>query len=322
MSRFEHLDRDRNRYDRDPLPSGGDRRERFESHDHLRRPGSSVRDHSGERPFRHVRAYDDDFYVRDRRTRDDPRHEHRDYDRDVVIEKDRTREVVREVSPAPMRRPTVVRRQSSLDTFDRRPMHFFEREERYGPPARREDVVYRHEPYVPIPLARTRALPPPPRRVDDRHYDEIRIADPTVYGDEEFRPYPERVREREVVRTERRERRARSPDSVTSRTYTRTSRSSSVSSRSSSRSRSTTTTATATATYPRKGKTRMPSRMVSKRALIDLGYPFMEEVRIFACQVKVPAKLTMAGKPRHHSEGAESRKHQRGSASQRRVQEE
>ncbi|GKT50489.1 uncharacterized protein ColSpa_10670 [Colletotrichum spaethianum] len=29
--------------------------------------------------------------------------------------------------------------------------------------------------------------------------------------------------------------------------------------------------------YPKKGKTRIPARLVSKRALIDLGYPFVEE---------------------------------------------
>ena len=30
--------------------------------------------------------------------------------------------------------------------------------------------------------------------------------------------------------------------------------------------------------YPRKGKTRMPRRLVNKRAIIELGYPFDEEV--------------------------------------------
>jgi hypothetical protein len=32
--------------------------------------------------------------------------------------------------------------------------------------------------------------------------------------------------------------------------------------------------------FPKKGKTRMPARLVSKRAIIDLGYPFEEEVCI------------------------------------------
>jgi hypothetical protein len=31
--------------------------------------------------------------------------------------------------------------------------------------------------------------------------------------------------------------------------------------------------------FPKRGKTRMPARLVSKRAIIDLGYPFEEEVR-------------------------------------------
>lgn len=30
--------------------------------------------------------------------------------------------------------------------------------------------------------------------------------------------------------------------------------------------------------FPKRGKTRMPARLVSKRAIIDLGYPFEEEV--------------------------------------------
>lgn len=37
--------------------------------------------------------------------------------------------------------------------------------------------------------------------------------------------------------------------------------------------------------YPKKGKTRIPARLVSKRALIDLGYPFVEEVRFFYMQL-------------------------------------
>lgn len=32
--------------------------------------------------------------------------------------------------------------------------------------------------------------------------------------------------------------------------------------------------------FPKSGKTRMPARLVSRRAIIDLGYPFEEEVRI------------------------------------------
>lgn len=36
--------------------------------------------------------------------------------------------------------------------------------------------------------------------------------------------------------------------------------------------------------YPKKGKTRIPARLVSKRALIDLGYPFVEEGNVIIVQ--------------------------------------
>lgn len=53
-------------------------------------------------------------------------------------------------------------------------------------------------------------------------------------------------------------------------------RSSSTSSSSSSEQ----TTVSVRSEFPKKGKTRMPARLVSKKAIIDLGYPFEEEVRI------------------------------------------
>lgn len=54
--------------------------------------------------------------------------------------------------------------------------------------------------------------------------------------------------------------------------------SSANSSRSSSRSRS--NSLTIRSEYPKNGKTRIPSRLVSRRALIDIGYAYMEEVRL------------------------------------------
>jgi hypothetical protein len=182
----------------------------------------------------------------------------------VVIEKER----YRSPSPGPRAPPRLVRRQSSLDTFDRRPAkRYWERErEEYGPPARRED--HRIPPYVDIPLPRTKALPPPRVYAEREYVDEIQVSDPHRYGDEDFHAYPERVREREIVRTRRR---TRSRDSR----VRRRSRSSSSSSSSSSGG----TALTVKSEYPKKGKTRIPARLVSKRALIDLGYPFVEEVR-------------------------------------------
>lgn len=170
----------------------------------------------------------------------------------------------------------MLRRQSSLDTYDRRPRVFQEREE-YGPPARRAD--YRPPPNMPIPLPRSKALPPP--RMYAEREDDIQVSDPHRYGDEDFHAYPpekERITEREIVHTRRRERSRDSESRVSRRTRsTRRSRSRSSSSSSSSSS-SGGTSLTAKSEYPKKGKTRIPARLVSKRALIDLGYPFVEEV--------------------------------------------
>lgn len=225
------------------------------------------------------RRYHDDDLVSDRRyyEQDSPYSPRREparqpeYERRVVMERERDREDFRESSP---RRPGFLRRQSSLDTFDRRPLrHVLHQREEYPPPARREDIYrddYRAPPYAPIPLPRTRGLPPPGRR-QDRHYDDYR---PEHFHDDEFRPLPERIREREVVRE--RDRRDPSRDSRTTRTHSRRSASRSSSSRSSSSSGGT----AIHSQYPKRGKTKIPARLVSKRALIDLGYPFFEEVSI------------------------------------------
>ena len=165
-----------------------------------------------------------------------------------------------------------------MDTFDRKPLSRFQGREEYGPPAR-----YREEPRLPpltpIPLPRTRQLGPAPRRYEERDYEEIRVAEPDFYGDDEFRGYPERVREREIVRTRRKSkerRRSRSRESTVDSRATRSVRSSSSSSRETSISVATTTRNE----FPKKGKTRMPARLVSKQAIKDLGYVFEEEVSL------------------------------------------
>ncbi|GAB1316105.1 hypothetical protein MFIFM68171_06315 [Madurella fahalii] len=188
----------------------------------------------------------------------------------VVIEKER----YRSPSPSPARRPTrLLRRQSSLDTYDRKPRGYFEREE-YGPPARRDD--YRVPPYVDMPLPRSKALPPPRVYAEREYYDEIQVSDPHRYGDDDFHTYPERVREREIFRT----RRTRSRESrATSHSRRGRSRSSSRSSSSGSSGGT-----TLRSEYPKKGKTRIPARLVSKSALIDLGYPFIEEGKTIVVQ--------------------------------------
>lgn len=254
--------------------------------------GGRPRDHSDERyDRRYTRGYEDDIPPRDRpRYHDEeprfvPRRERepeREYERRPVMERERERERERDYRrESPGRRPAFLRRQSSLDTYDRRPLRNFFDHEELPPPARREDVRrddYRAPAYTPIPLPKTRALPPPRRYGDRGFYDEIKVAEPDYYGDDDYRPYPERVHEREMVRTRRRHR-SRSRDSYTTRTTrTRSHRSSSRSSSTTSSSSSSSGGTTIRSEYPKKGKTRIPVKLVSQRALIDLGYPYVEEV--------------------------------------------
>lgn len=176
----------------------------------------------------------------------------------ITIEREKEKEYY---SPSPPRRaparPGFLRRQSSLDTFDRIPLARYSEREEYGPPARRPE--YRPEPLPPMPMPRYRALPPP-RRYAERDFEEIKITEPD-FGDDDYRVYPERVREREIIRTRRRSR-----------------SSSSSSSSSSSGTETVKSSKTSKSEFPKRGKTRMPAKLVSKKAIIDLGYPFEEEV--------------------------------------------
>lgn len=150
------------------------------------------------------------------------------------VEREREREYYRSPSPPPLRRPMRpgmgLRRQSSLDTFDRRPTA-----PRY---IERDELVKR-----------------PRRGYVEKEYERIEVDGPErAYYQE---PFPERVREREIVRTRRRSRSSSSSSSSSA---------SSVSSRSTRKN------------FPKRGRTRMPAKLVSKRAIIELGYPFEEEV--------------------------------------------
>ena len=243
----ERWDRDRFMFER----SRDERSRQGDDDRYTMRGGRGGRDFSedGRRERRFNRSFEEDDMVRDRRYYEDdfrpmPRRERSPgFDRPVL------ERVVLEKEPS-RRRPNFLRRQSSLDTFDR-PHPIFHQREEYGPPARREDVRrddYRAPPYMPIPLPKTKALPPP-------QYDE---------------DFPqERIHEREMVRHRRR---GRSRDRDTSRSSSRSSSSSSSSSSSGG--------TTVRSEYPKKGKTRIPAKLVSRQALIDLSYPFYEEVRI------------------------------------------
>jgi hypothetical protein len=195
----------------------------------------------------------------------------------ITIEKERERErdFYEPEPPKRSSRPAFLRRQSSLDTFDRKPLTRFVEREEYGPPARYRQPEVRPPPLAtltPIPLPRSRGLPPPRRYAerDREYYDEIEIAEPDFYGDDRYRGYPERVREREIIRKKRR---SRSRESRASHSVRSSVRSSSISSSSSSD----TTAISVRSEFPKKGKTRMPARLVSTKAIIDLGYPFEVE---------------------------------------------
>lgn len=272
MSRGDRYEQDRFVYerDRDYGPGSGPRsemdRDRFVEEDrYYMRGGRGGRDYPPDDYDRYdrydrgppTRTYEDD-YVRDRRPvyeepRFEPRREpareplDREFDRRVVIT-DRERDY-RDSSP---------RRRPRSDIFDRRP--------EYPPPARFEDV--RRDP-----------MPPPPRPLDP--YDDERYAERVYYRDDDRgRLPPEHVHEREIIRERERER-DRSRESRGTRSHAPHShhshRSHSVSSRSSSHSRSGGGTSVRSE-YPKKGKTRIPARLVSKKVIIDIGYPYTEEV--------------------------------------------
>ncbi|TVY27330.1 hypothetical protein LHYA1_G002968 [Lachnellula hyalina] len=286
------MERDRDRF-------GRGERDRFEERDTriVTRGGGGgsgfgrPRERSLDEVYEHDRfsprgGYEDDRYEkRERDYYDEPRFERerppwereRERGPSITIEKEREREYF-SPSPPPRRapmRPGILRRQSSLDTFDRKnTLARFQEREEYGPPARYNREEMRPPALTPIPLPKTRALGPPPRRFEEREsYDEIKVAEPDFYGDEDFRGYPERVREREIIRRRRRSRsrsRSRSKES-------RPARSVKGSVMGSSRSSSSDSFETVKSEFPKRGKTRMPGRLVDKRAIIDLGYPFEEE---------------------------------------------
>ncbi|PYI33188.1 hypothetical protein BP00DRAFT_434798 [Aspergillus indologenus CBS 114.80] len=201
------------------------------------------------------------------------------------------------------RAPSVLDRPRRFEE-DERFEHRFQEQDRYGPPARRPDVVYQDDhlihPSGPLvaydrrraesPLPRPRLLrrqssldtfdriparkldeyyysdrpprlspSPPPRRGsyhrtrEPDYYEEISIAEGD-YGEEEYRGF----RERSVGRPRRsasrfRERRVEEID--------------------------------VEKPYPRKGKTRMPRKMVHTTAIRELGYPYEEEGKMVVIQL-------------------------------------
>jgi hypothetical protein len=196
-------------------------------------------------------------------------------------------------------RPGIMRRQSSLDTYDRRPMPRYDRE-----------YDYPVAPYTPVPL---------PMRRDDG-YGQSRYEEPEDYREVEI------TRERSVHRTRGRAKSTKSSKakSVTTKRSSSSSSSSSsdtvseVKSRHTHRSHKTPTvhesfhedihtpgglsihesfhesvhggsvagdSTTHISKKFKKGKTRMPKRLVRREAIMDLGYPFDEEEDFFVLRI-------------------------------------
>ena len=148
-------------------------------------------------------------------------------------------------APNPPRPGMLIRRQSSLDTFDRKPAR-----PRYGPGRRRSPEV------IPMrgPKEERQRRYSPPRYEEDDRYEDVRIAEPDRYGDESFHGW----REREVEISRRRRRSSSPHGRPNDQSYIQED-------------------IIEEKPYPRRGKTKMSARLVNKRAIVDLGYPFEED---------------------------------------------
>jgi len=180
------------------------------------------------------------------------------YRRRSVIDDDINIEMIKARQSRPSRpaRPQYMRRQSSLDTFDRKPLPRYGDVERIE---RDEFHEYRIPPNVPIPLPiRERRRSPPRRFREEDEYEEITYDDRGGRGREQ-----EGYKEVEVHRSKSKVRRSKS-------VAAKSTRSSSMSSFEEIQ--------PARANYGKRGKTRLPKRLVKKQAIVELGYPFEEEV--------------------------------------------
>ncbi|KAF1946914.1 hypothetical protein EJ02DRAFT_335333 [Clathrospora elynae] len=174
------------------------------------------------------------------------------YRRKSVIDKDINIDITERRQPARPARPGFIRRQSSLDTFDRRALPRYGDVEKFE---RFETHEYRPPANMPIPLPIRRRSP---RRFhEEEEYEDMRFDDRGGRGRER-----EEYREVEVSREKSRVKRSKS-------VAAKSARSSSISSFEEIQ--------PPRATWGKKGKTRLPKRLVNKQAVIDLGYPFEEE---------------------------------------------
>lgn len=171
-----------------------------------------------------------------------PYRREKEVDRDIIIDIERRREA------APPR-PHMIRRQSSLDTFDRRPQRY-DREEYRGTlePLRRE---------------------PPPRRYED-YREEIHYHNDTPVEHRDVEIY----REREIHK-----KRGRAKSDLRSVASSRTS-----TTRTSDSSTSRTSSPSPVRMPGKKGHTKLPKGKFAKSAVIRFGVPYEEEGDFYKIQ--------------------------------------
>ena len=251
-------------------------KDRFEERDRYAAPPSRRRESSADHFFssrpspRGGGGYEEDdrFYEREERygppaRREPPPRqvrERRYYEEDDYEEDDVGPRRFAGEGRNPPRPGMLMRRQSSLDTFDRKPMRYREPE----PPRYREPEVIT----VPPPRGgrgredRHRYEP----RYAERDYEEmdIRVAEPDRYGDERFRGWKERE-----VETVRRRRGSRSRSEERGGGFKEKEE----------------VVIEEEKPWPRRGRTRMSAKLVNKRALVQLGYPYEDELtdEVSAC---------------------------------------
>ncbi|WPG99387.1 Hypothetical protein R9X50_00220100 [Acrodontium crateriforme] len=193
------------------------------------------------------------------------------------LRKSTSREEINVERRGSLPRPGLLRRQSSLDVFDRKPGRYYERDE------------YRVPPYVPVPL-------PYYRRGDE--FEDIRYRE--NYGRPEAYREVEIQRERSVHRNKAKSEapsesgRSRKSKAKTVKSKSKASSSSSSSSSSEEeileiketiKEDSIHESIVDTVKKFKKGKTRMPKRLVRREAIMDLGYPFDEEEDFFVLRI-------------------------------------
>lgn len=184
----------------------------------------------------------------------------------------RRRSINKDLGPSPRRappRPGIIRRQSSLDTFDRKPLP------RYG------DRIREPPETIVIPTSARRRSPP---RFVERDFQDTRALGPERFADDDFHGY----RERELS-IARRRRADNEPQYVEKDTFVE-------------KDIFEIDEDEREKPYPRKGKTKMPAKLVNKRAIIELGYPFEQEV-VEITASPVTRADTEPGRDNHHPQG-------------------